>query len=153
MADTPYDTLSEVYDWLVWEGLLTPQGSAAAFGDVLDELEPGSRILDCAAGTGHLAVGLALRGFEVVATDASDAMVQRTRRLAAEHGADLRAATSTWSSSTTRAGRARSTPSSASATRSRTRPEARLAAPRCARWRASWGGGGGLAVRRTTGRG
>jgi len=96
MADTPYDTLAEVYDWLVWEGLLTPQGSAAAFGDVLDGLQAGSRILDCAAGTGHLAVGLALRGFEVVATDASDAMVQRTRRLAAEHDADLRAVTSTW---------------------------------------------------------
>jgi SAM-dependent methyltransferase len=92
----PYDTLAEVYDWLVPELVLTPQGSAAAFGDVVDALPPGGRILDCAAGTGQLAVGLALRGFEVVATDASGAMVERTRRLAGEHGAELRAVTSSW---------------------------------------------------------
>ena len=41
---------------------------------------PGARVLDCACGTGTLAVGLALRGHEVVATDASAAMVARTAR-------------------------------------------------------------------------
>jgi SAM-dependent methyltransferase len=96
VAAASYDTLAGVYDWLVPEALLTPQGSVAAFGAVVDELAPRARVLDCAAGTGPVAVGLALRGFDVVATDASGAMVERTRRLAAEHGADVRAEIRTW---------------------------------------------------------
>ncbi|HTN23351.1 MAG TPA: class I SAM-dependent methyltransferase [Solirubrobacteraceae bacterium] len=91
-----YDALAEVYDWLVPEALLTPQGSAAALAVVTDALAPGARILDCACGTGPVAVGLALAGFDVVATDASPAMVARTRRLAAEHGAQLQPAVRTW---------------------------------------------------------
>jgi hypothetical protein len=56
-----YDTLAEVYDWLVPETLLEPEASAAAFETVIDRLPDGARVLDCAAGTGTLAVGLALR--------------------------------------------------------------------------------------------
>jgi SAM-dependent methyltransferase len=84
----PYGTLAEVYDWLVPEELLSPEGSAAAF-EGLVELQPGARVLDCAAGTGTLAVGLALRGFGVTATDAGAAMIERTRALAAHHGVEL----------------------------------------------------------------
>jgi SAM-dependent methyltransferase len=90
-----YETLAEVYEWLVPDAMLTPQGAAAAF-DGLVELAPGARVLDCASGAGQLAVGLALRGFDVVATDASDSMVRRTRRLAAQHDVELHAATCTW---------------------------------------------------------
>jgi SAM-dependent methyltransferase len=96
VAATSYDTLAGVYDWLVTEALLTPEGNVEPFSDVLDELAPGTRVLDCAAGTGQLAVGLALRGFDVVATDASGAMIERTRRLAAEYGAALEAEARTW---------------------------------------------------------
>lgn len=88
--------LAGVYEWLVPAELLTPEGSAAAFADVVDTLGGGARVLDCAAGTGQLAVGLALRGFEVVASDASAAMVERTRSLAARHGADLFAVRCAW---------------------------------------------------------
>jgi SAM-dependent methyltransferase len=91
-----YDALAEVYDWLVPEPLLTPQGSAAALAAVTAELAPGARVLDCACGTGLVAVGLALEGFDVVATDASPAMVARTRALATEHGVALEAATRRW---------------------------------------------------------
>ena len=91
-----YDTLADVYDWLVPEALLEPEGSAAAFETVLAELPAGARVLDCACGTGTLAVGLALRGFEVSASDASEGMVARTRALAAEHGVRLDAATCAW---------------------------------------------------------
>jgi SAM-dependent methyltransferase len=87
--------LADVYDWLVPPELLMPEGSAAAF-DGLVELEPGARVLDCAAGTGTLAVGLALRGFDVVATDASEAMIARTHALAAEHGVELPARVCRW---------------------------------------------------------
>ncbi len=96
MADVPYDALAEIYDWFVPEALLSPRGCADAFAAVTDDLAPGSRILDCAAGAGTLAVGLALRGLEVVATDASAAMVRRTRRLADEQRVELRALTLAW---------------------------------------------------------
>ena len=74
-----YDTIAAVYDFLVPDALLTPEGSAAAFAE---HVEPGAVVLDCACGTGTLAVGLALRGCETTATDASAAMVARTKRLA-----------------------------------------------------------------------
>ncbi|CAA9485373.1 MAG: hypothetical protein AVDCRST_MAG67-2080 [uncultured Solirubrobacteraceae bacterium] len=94
MAEGGYDTIAAVYEFLVPDALLTPQGSADAFAA---HVPPGARVLDCACGTGTLAVGLALRGCAVVATDASEAMVARTARLAAEHGArELQAHRSTW---------------------------------------------------------
>ncbi len=76
-----YDTLAGVYEFLVPEALLSPEGSAAAFEEVLADLPPGARVLDCACGTGTLAAGLALRGFDVSASDASPEMVARTRAL------------------------------------------------------------------------
>jgi SAM-dependent methyltransferase len=91
-----YDGLAGVYDWLVPETLLTPAGSAAAFAEVVEKLPPGGRVLDCACGIGHLAVGLALQGFDVVASDASPAMVERTAALAAEHRVPLAAVTCAW---------------------------------------------------------
>jgi SAM-dependent methyltransferase len=96
MGDRAYDELAAVYEFLVPDTLLEPEGAAAAFADVPAELDAGARVLDCAAGTGQLAVGLALRGFGVTATDASAAMVERTRALAAHHGVELIAATCTW---------------------------------------------------------
>ncbi len=91
-----YGTLAEVYDFLVPEPLLSPEGSAAALSEMLDGLPAGARVLDCACGTGTLAVGLALRGFDVTASDASPAMVERTRELAAERGVPLVVATRAW---------------------------------------------------------
>jgi SAM-dependent methyltransferase len=91
-----YGTLAAVYDFLVPESLLSPEGSASAFDELLAGLDPGARVLDCACGTGTLAVGLALRGFEVAASDASPEMVARTQALAAERGAALQTATRTW---------------------------------------------------------
>jgi len=91
-----YDTLADVYAWLVPEALLEPEGSVAAFDPVLEALTAGARVLDCACGTGTLAVGLALRGFVVTASDASEAMVARTRALAAKHDVRLDTATRRW---------------------------------------------------------
>jgi SAM-dependent methyltransferase len=91
-----YETLAGVYDWLVPDELLSPAGSAAAFAAVLADVPPGARVLDCAAGTGQLAVGLAQRGYTVTATDASARMIERVRGLAARHGVALRAETCAW---------------------------------------------------------
>jgi SAM-dependent methyltransferase len=96
VAADDYDTLASVYDWIVPPELLTPEGSVAAFEPYLEDVAPGARVLDCAAGTGPLAVGLALRGFDVVATDASPAMVERARALAARHGVELDARVCRW---------------------------------------------------------
>jgi SAM-dependent methyltransferase len=91
-----YGTLAEVYDFLVPEPLLSPEGSASSLEEVLRGLAPGAHVLDCACGTGTLAVGLALRGFVVAASDASPEMVARTRALAAEHGVSVETATRAW---------------------------------------------------------
>lgn len=91
-----YDALAPVYEWLIPDDLVEPGGAAAAFAQVLDALPPGARVLDCAAGVGQLAVGLALRGSDVVATDLSPAMVERTRELARQRGIELHAAVCAW---------------------------------------------------------
>lgn len=91
-----YGTLAEVYEFLVPEPLLEPEGAVAAFTAVVDQLDQGARVLDCACGTGQLAVGLALEGFAVTASDASPEMVDRTRALAAERGVALTAEVRRW---------------------------------------------------------
>lgn len=91
-----YDALAGVYEWLVPDDLLEPEGAASAFAEVLEAVRPGGRVLDCAAGSGQLAVGLALRGYEVVATDVSPHMVERTRALARERQVEVHAAVGAW---------------------------------------------------------
>ena len=94
---TGYDALAEVYEWLISDEKSTPAGFAAAF-DAVIRLLPSSHadVLDCACGTGHLAVGLAGLGMQVVATDASAAMIRRTETLAMQFGASLRTARADW---------------------------------------------------------
>ena len=92
-APGAYDTIASVYDFLVPDALLTPEGSAAAFAE---HVAPGARVLDCACGTGTLAVGLALAGCEGVATDASAAIVARTARLAEQRRAAVAASVCAW---------------------------------------------------------
>lgn len=93
---TEYDDLAEVYEWLISDAKLTPDAFAAAFDAVLTLLPAGARVLDASCGTGQLAVGLAGRGFRVDATDNSSAMVRRTRALAEEYAAPVRAVRAAW---------------------------------------------------------
>ena len=63
MEERQYDALAGVYDWLQPEPLLTPAGSVQAFAAQIAAGSPsGAAVLDCSAGTGALAVGLALAG-------------------------------------------------------------------------------------------
>jgi SAM-dependent methyltransferase len=96
MMHEPYATLAQVYEWLVPDSMVTPEGSVEAFERIVDGLGPDARVLDCAAGTGELAVGLRLKGFDVTATDASNAMIERTQQLAAARGLSLRTAVCRW---------------------------------------------------------
>ena len=91
-----YSALAEVYEWLISDGKVAPSAFAAAFDDVVALLPPDARVLDCACGTGQLAVGLAGLGVRVVASDASAAMVRRTGELAHELGASLRTLRAGW---------------------------------------------------------
>jgi len=96
MAAVPYGTLAGVYEWLVPDSVRTPEGCVAAFGPVIDSLHPGMRVLDCGAGAGQLAIGLQLRGFDVVAADASAAMLARATELATDRGLDLTTVVCRW---------------------------------------------------------
>jgi SAM-dependent methyltransferase len=91
-----YADLATVYEWLTPEPLLTPEGNVAAFAPWIDPLPAGARVLDCAAGVGWLAVGLAQRGLTVEATDLSPSMIERTRALAAARGAEVAARVCAW---------------------------------------------------------
>lgn len=96
MVMVAYDELAAVYDWLVPDALLEPAGAVATFESVVERIPAGGRVLDCAAGTGQLVVGLARRGFTVVAADASPGMVKQTRTLADRHGVRVPAIVCTW---------------------------------------------------------
>ncbi len=91
-----YHELAEVYEWLISDAKLAPAEFAAAFDDVLGLLPPDAHVLDCSCGTGQLAVGLAGRGMQVVATDASEAMVRRTAELSEEFEASVRTLRADW---------------------------------------------------------
>ncbi|MFF5187426.1 class I SAM-dependent methyltransferase [Streptomyces sp. NPDC000345] len=52
-------------------------------------VQPGSRVLDVAAGTGNAAVPAALAGADVVAVDLTPELLEAGRRLAAEQGTEL----------------------------------------------------------------
>jgi SAM-dependent methyltransferase len=93
---TGYESLAEVYEWLISEAKLAPAEFAASFGDVVSLLPSGAHVLDCSCGTGQLAVGLAGLGMQVVATDASEAMVRRTAELSEEFRAPVRTVRAGW---------------------------------------------------------
>jgi len=91
-ARTFYDELAEDYDALHadWPSSVRSQG------ETLDRLIRGElgdapqRVLDCACGIGTQAIGLALRGHDVLATDLSPGAVERAAREAAAMAAALR---------------------------------------------------------------
>ncbi|HVQ88385.1 MAG TPA: class I SAM-dependent methyltransferase, partial [Actinomycetes bacterium] len=91
-----YEALPDVYEWLIPDAKLTPEGSIAALGDLVRSLPSNARVLDCSCGTGQLAVGLAKLGLNVVATDASAGMVRRTQELADEHNVSLQVGEASW---------------------------------------------------------
>lgn len=92
-----YGALSDVYEWLIGDDRLTPAEAAAVYySDVVGSVPPNAHVLDCACGTGQLAVGLASLGLDVVAADASSGMVHRTEKVADEQGVSLRALRASW---------------------------------------------------------
>ncbi|XBB69002.1 class I SAM-dependent methyltransferase [Nocardioides sp. WV_118_6] len=85
-----------MYEYLISDAKLAPAEFAASFDDVLSLLPPHAQVLDSSCGTGQLAVGLADRGMQVVATDASETMVRRTQKLSEEFRAPVQALRANW---------------------------------------------------------
>ena len=85
-SDTPFDPLAAGYDA---EFTATPLGTLLrqAVQRRLDaRFAAGDRVLEIACGTGEDAVHLGRRGVRVLATDAAEAMVERTREKVAAAG-------------------------------------------------------------------
>ncbi|MFE9017445.1 class I SAM-dependent methyltransferase [Streptomyces sp. NPDC007808] len=94
MPETPvarfYDDLADNYHLIYgdWDASMRRQGQA------LDALigRDGAAVLDCSCGIGTQAVGLALRGHDVIATDISRRAAARAAREAARRNVPLRTA-------------------------------------------------------------
>ena len=86
-----YDELAEDYDALHADWPASVRGQ----GEVLDALIRGElgdapqRVLDCSCGIGTQAIGLALRGHDMLATDLSPGAVERAAREAVAMGTHL----------------------------------------------------------------
>jgi 2-polyprenyl-3-methyl-5-hydroxy-6-metoxy-1,4-benzoquinol methylase len=90
-TQTFYDDLAGDYDALHadWPASVLRQGEALD-GLIRGELgDAAQALLDCSCGIGTQAIGLALRGHDVLATDLSPASVVRARHEAASMGAAL----------------------------------------------------------------
>src|SRR3954447_10025247 len=83
-----YDGFAPDYDLASagrWDAAVERQG--AVLEQVIHAAVPGATsVLDCACGIGTQAIGLALRGFDVHATDISGGAVARARHEAARLG-------------------------------------------------------------------
>jgi glycine/sarcosine N-methyltransferase len=77
VADNYHDFAID-YDWLFDDDVLTDGFALTrqAVAELLEQVGPGSAVLDAACGTGIDAAALARRGFRVQATDGSVAMVE-----------------------------------------------------------------------------
>ena len=91
-----YDALALDYHWLVGDQILAGEFFLARHRSLVDSLSAGARILDCACGIGSAAIGLARRGYQVTASDASCSMVAEAERRARAAAADVSFATCQW---------------------------------------------------------
>ena len=94
-----YDALAGFYDRYFSERLTAPRRgeyTRSASLDALLERLSATDISDCACGPGHLALELAHRGYRVVGTDISRAMIRIARRHAREFGSRARFQVCAW---------------------------------------------------------
>jgi glycine/sarcosine N-methyltransferase len=91
-----YDALALDYHWLVDDAVLSGASFPSRHRSRLDSLAPDARILDCACGIGSDAIGLARRGYQVTAADASRSMVAEAERRARAAAVDISFATCHW---------------------------------------------------------
>jgi SAM-dependent methyltransferase len=82
-----YDALAADYDrFVAWKGRLSHE--LPFFVDLFEKHNL-TKVLDTACGTGHHAIALAERGYQMAGADLSSAMVERARENAAAAGVDI----------------------------------------------------------------
>lgn len=81
-----FDSVAPDYDGPRGNNALIQRMRTTLWDTVASELPVGSRLVDLGCGTGLDAGEFARRGYSVLATDWSPAMVERTRQRAATHG-------------------------------------------------------------------
>ena len=96
MTPSAYDSFAADYHWIYSEDHISGEGFLRRYRDVLAALPAGTEVLDCACGTGLEALALARGGFRVSASDASEGMVARARRLLADAGVEVQVECCTW---------------------------------------------------------
>jgi glycine/sarcosine N-methyltransferase len=87
-TDTFYDDLADSYHLIFEDWNRSIEMQAAILGPLLERYtdQPAPRVLDCACGIGTQALGLAMRGHHLVASDLSRASVMRARSEASQRG-------------------------------------------------------------------
>ena len=95
-----YDALAEEYDRYFSDRLARLTDGHGRFSDeveaLLARLSPGAPVLDCACGTGHLALGLSRRGYRAYGSDISSGSIHIARRHARELTAKVRFKVAAW---------------------------------------------------------
>jgi 2-polyprenyl-3-methyl-5-hydroxy-6-metoxy-1,4-benzoquinol methylase len=86
-----FDRVAADYDGPAGNNILIQRMRAQMWQTLTTTFPPGARLLDLGCGTGIDAAYLAARGYAVLATDWSPAMVERTRARIAENGLGQRA--------------------------------------------------------------
>jgi glycine/sarcosine N-methyltransferase len=81
-----YDGLAGTYDLMFadWDASMARQAAQLS-----EFVPPGARVLDCACGIGTQAIGLAMRGYEVVGADLSPKAASRAVAEASARGVSL----------------------------------------------------------------
>jgi SAM-dependent methyltransferase len=92
-----YDAFAADYEWLFSDATLSRDPRIEELQPILTAFN-GPRILDCACGTGLVALSLARRGYEVLGADVSRSMVMRARTHAAEQKLPVPFAVCAWES-------------------------------------------------------
>ena len=95
-AKSQYDEFAVDYHWLYSDHVLSGKPALEQNNDVLRDIGPNARILDCSCGVGTLTVALAKFGYEVSGSDGSPGMIEQTSLAASNAGVDVPLKCCTW---------------------------------------------------------
>ena len=92
ITQTFYDNLASQYDKLFLDWQATTKEQAVILNKLFSDnsFDSTARILDCACGIGTQAIGLALLGYNVTASDISDGEIAEAKERAAKNNATIR---------------------------------------------------------------
>ncbi|MGA7410404.1 MAG: class I SAM-dependent methyltransferase [Bryobacteraceae bacterium] len=95
-ARSQYDAFAMDYHWLYSDHVSSGKPALEENDDVLRDIGPKARILDCSCGIGTFAVALAKIGYEVSGSDGSPGMIEQASLAVKNAGADVPLKCCTW---------------------------------------------------------